>query len=60
MGLGYGFMIQLIEWEWQHVSGGDAWGPEHLNRQIKVLSEEVADLKATLKEHGIKLPDSPV
>jgi hypothetical protein len=56
LGLGYGFMIQLIEWEWQASSGGESWGPEALNLQIKALSEEVQDLRDLLEANGIEPP----
>lgn len=56
MGLGYGFMIQLIEWEWQHATGGQVRGPESLNLQVKAMSEEIQDLRETLRLHGIEPP----
>lgn len=57
LGLGYGFMIQLIEWEWQHATGGMVRGPESLNIQIKDMAEEIQDLRDCLRQHGIEPPD---
>lgn len=32
-GVGYGWMQQVIEWEWQ-ATGIGAWGPEYFERRI--------------------------
>jgi hypothetical protein len=37
-GVGYGWMQQVIEWEWQtKVPGGGAWGPEYFGAEIERL-----------------------
>lgn len=38
-GVGYGWMQQIIEWEWQDKSGEEmAWGPEwHMNLLLEDL-----------------------
>jgi len=56
LGLGYGLMLQLIEWEWQSQTGGLTFGLEALNHQIKDMSDEISDLKALLAEHDIEIP----
>lgn len=35
-GVGYGFMQQIIEWEWQD-KGIGAWGPEYFAGRIAAL-----------------------
>lgn len=35
-GVGYGWMQQVIEWEWQSKAEG-AWGPEYFGKRIKEL-----------------------
>jgi hypothetical protein len=35
-GVGYGFMQQVIEWEWQS-KGPGAWGPEYFEQRIREL-----------------------
>lgn len=37
-GVGYGWMQQIIEWEWQS-KGPGAWGPEYFNREIERLEK---------------------
>jgi hypothetical protein len=37
-GVGYGWMQQAIEWEWQS-KGEGAWGPEYFNQQIAELEK---------------------
>lgn len=32
-GVGYGWMQQVIEWEWQS-KGPGAWGPEYFHKQL--------------------------
>lgn len=49
-GVGYGWMQQVIEWEWQayceaHNLPGWAWGPEYFGKRIKELEAEVERLK---------------
>ena len=55
-GVGYGWMQQIIEWEWLSTGIG-AWGPEYFQRKINILDhdrlidkQEIADL-----EHDINL-----
>lgn len=36
-GVGYGFMQQVIEWEWQAKDPKGAWGPEYFEKQIRKL-----------------------
>lgn len=38
-GVGYGWMQQIIEWEWQS-KGPGAWGPEYFNREIQRLEKK--------------------
>lgn len=57
LGVDYTLMLHIVEWEWQQRSGGEVPGPESLNRQIKSMADEVSDLEALLREHGIELPD---
>lgn len=39
-GVGYGWMQQMIEWEWQSTGVG-AWGPEHFHRRIQELEQRL-------------------
>lgn len=39
-GVGYGWMQQIIEWEWQSTGVG-AWGPEHFQRRIQELEQKL-------------------
>jgi hypothetical protein len=39
-GVGYGWMQQVIEWEWQSKSVG-SWGPEYFHKRIKELEGKV-------------------
>jgi hypothetical protein len=34
-GVGYGWMQQVIEWEWQEVHPGSAWGPEYYEKELR-------------------------
>lgn len=43
-GVGYGFMQQVIEWEWQNTGVG-AFGPEYFNKRIAALEKKVAELE---------------
>lgn len=45
-GVGYGWMQQVVEWEWQGTSEyGHAWGPEYFEAKIR-------ELEAKLKTKG--------
>lgn len=44
-GVGYGWMQQVIEWEWQASCQGMAWGPEHFQQRIAELEAEVRRLR---------------
>lgn len=55
LGVGFGFMQQVIEWEWQAfcVARGmpnGAWGPEYFNARIQELEAALAIAKAELAE----------
>lgn len=39
-GVGYGWMQQLIEWEWQS-KGQGSWGPEYVETKIKELEKQL-------------------
>jgi hypothetical protein len=46
-GVGYGWMQQVIEWEWQHAADkkglpGSAWGPEYYEGRIRDLEAALA------------------
>lgn len=47
--LGYGWMQQVIEWEWQHKSPG-AWGPEYFNKEVERLETEVETLQERVRD----------
>lgn len=40
-GVGYGWMQQVIEWEWQAKTGGGAFGPEYYERRIRDLERQL-------------------
>lgn len=40
-GVGYGWMQQVIEWEWQS-KGPGAWGPNYFRNRIKELEAAVS------------------
>ena len=42
--VGYGFMQQVTEWEWQD-KHDHSWGPEYFDAEIDRLSSEVKNLK---------------
>lgn len=42
-GVGYGWMQQVIEWEWQ-ARGTGAFGPEYFNKRIADLEERLLEL----------------
>ena len=37
-GVGYGWMQQIIEWEWQS-KGSGSWGPEYFEKRIRELEK---------------------
>lgn len=39
-GIGYGWMQQIIEWEWQSKYPG-AWGPEYFEKRIRELTGDI-------------------
>lgn len=39
--VGYGWMQQIIEWEWQSTGAG-AWGPEYFAKRIEELEKKLA------------------
>lgn len=45
-GVGFGWMQQVIEWEWNAVSATGGWGPEYYDRLVKTLEAEIERLKA--------------
>jgi len=48
-GVGYGWMQQHIEWEWEAKSAGSL-GPEYFERQHAALTERVRVLEEALRE----------
>lgn len=40
-GVGYGWMQQMIEWEWKSTGIG-AWGPEYFQCRINELEQQLA------------------
>ena len=48
-GVGYGFMQQVIEWEWQSKEQG-AWGPEYFHTEIERLERELVAARRDIKE----------
>lgn len=56
-GVGYGFMQQVTEWEWQD-KGEGAWGPEYFHAEIERLTAELQeriDIAADLLVEKTKL-----
>lgn len=43
-GVGFGWMQQVIEWEWQAKTPG-AWGPEYFGVQMKELRDKIKNLQ---------------
>lgn len=39
-GVGYGWMQQIVEWEWQ-AQGLGAWGPEYFHMRIQELEQRL-------------------
>jgi len=37
-GVGYGWMQQMIEWEWQSRDPSGAWGPEYYEKLLRSKS----------------------
>lgn len=52
-GVGYGWMQQIIEWEWDEKSP-HSWGPEYHERQLAALRAECARLKAGEECHSAR------
>lgn len=44
--VGYGFMQQVIEWEWQEKHLIGAWGPEYFNAEAQKQAAEIERLTA--------------
>ncbi len=40
-GVGYGWMQQHIEWEWQDKTAGPSWGPEYFKKKITELEKRL-------------------
>jgi hypothetical protein len=48
VGIGYGFMMRLIEEEWVYVDdGGSPYGPETFSREIRKVAERLLMLQIT-------------
>lgn len=45
-GVGYGWMQQVIEWEWQAKQPGGSWGPEYYEGTIRTLEDQLAKTRA--------------
>lgn len=39
-GVGYGWMQQITEWEWQSKDAVGAWGPEYFEKQLRRNGEQ--------------------
>src|SRR6476619_3208571 len=50
-GVGYGFMQQVIEWEWQDAGPG-AWGPQYFNAEIRSLENKLNAAIAYCRAHA--------
>lgn len=48
-GVGYGWMQQIIEWEWQSVGSG-AWGPELFNAENDRIHADLDEAVALLRQ----------
>ena len=42
-GVGYGFMQQVIEWEWNSQVKEGGWGPEYFQKRIAALEKLLAE-----------------
>ena len=56
-GVGFGFMAQVIEWEWQHYCErmgfpGGAWGPEYYDNRIRELEAELVAARQRAETEG--------
>jgi len=40
-GVGYGWMQQIIEWEWQEKAPGMSFGPEYYETTIRNLEDQI-------------------
>lgn len=49
-GVGYGWMQQIIEVEWNSKVSHGGWGPVYFQKRITALEKQVAELKARLNE----------
>lgn len=47
LGVGFGFMQQVAEWEWLH-RHGHGWGPNYFGRRIEELEKQVVRLERAL------------
>jgi hypothetical protein len=47
VGVGYGFMQQVTEWEWQG-EGIAAWGPEYFEAERKKLTADIERLRTAM------------
>lgn len=44
-GVGYGWMQQITEWEWNATTEHGGWGPEYFGKRIEELKQENARLR---------------
>ena len=50
-GVGFGFMQQATEWEWNHRDQlGTVWGPTYFENRIRALEAEIASLKKSQEQ----------
>lgn len=49
-GVGFGWMQQIIEIEWNAKHGSCAWGPRYFGEQIEKLRAEVLALRAAMNQ----------
>ena len=59
-GLSHNLLMILIEWEWDHQTKGKAYGLDYMNRQLKVMADEVEMLAKLLADNNIEIPADPV
>jgi len=55
-GVGYGWMQQIIEWEWNGTTDGKGWGPEYFSRIINfahVKEDKAMTRKCEVHGHQI-------
>ena len=48
--VGFGFMQQMIEVEWNHRANGGGWGPVYFEKLIRKLEAEIEQLKKRRKK----------